>query len=76
MRISGAASDGKLYAPAGAYVFNARLASGLKRIFYTSGSYQVEVPAGKLIDRSDEGLRVLPIREELDLRPGETRECG
>ena len=74
VRISGAASDGKLYAPEGAYVFNARLASGLKRVFYTNGSYETEVPAGKLMIEVTKGFEYLPIREELDLRPGETRE--
>lgn len=73
-RISGAASDGKLYAPPGAYVFNARLASGLKRIFYTDGSYEIQVPAGKLIIEVTKGFEYLPLREELDIRPGETRD--
>ena len=74
VRISGAASDGKLYAPVGAYVFNARLASGLKRVFYTNGSFAIEIPAGKLVIEVTKGFEYFPIREELDIRPGETRE--
>ncbi len=62
-RISGSASDGRLYAPSTAFVFNARLPGGLKRIFYTSGSYQVEVPPGLLTLEVTKGLEVL-------LRPG------
>lgn len=73
-RISGAASDGKLYAPGDAYVFNARLASGLKRIFYTHGSYEVEIPAGKLSIDVTKGFEYLPVHKELDIRPGETRD--
>ena len=45
-RISGAASDGKLYAPPEAYVFNARMAGGSQGIFFAEGYYDVEVPAG------------------------------
>ena len=55
-RISGAASDGKLYAPPDSYVFNARLATGLKRIFYTRGAYRVEAPPGKLALEATKGF--------------------
>ncbi len=73
-RISGHASDGKLWAPANAYVFNARLASGLKRIYYAEGSYEVEVPAGKLVLEVTKGFEYRPVREELEMAPGQRRE--
>ena len=36
-RITGQAADGKLYAPSESYVFNARMATGLQRIFFVNG---------------------------------------
>ena len=73
-RISGSASDGKLYAPADSYVFNARLATGLERIFYTRGSYRVEAPPGMLAIEATKGFEYEPARAEVDLAAGETRE--
>ncbi len=71
-RISGAASDGKLYAPYDSYVFNARLATGLKRVFYTGGSYQIEAPAGKVSLEATKGFEYEPARAEADLAAGVT----
>ena len=50
------------------------LPPGLKRVFYTNGSYAIEIPAGKLVIEVTKGFEYYPIREELDIRPGETRE--
>src|SRR5690606_37340941 len=36
-RIAGAASDGMLYGPNAALVFNARMPEGLERVFYADG---------------------------------------
>jgi TolB protein len=71
-RISGEASDGKLYAPGDAYVFNARLAGGLKRVFYVPGSYTVQVPAGRFVVEATKGFEYWPGRKEVTVRGGET----
>lgn len=71
-RISGSASDGRLYAPSTASVFNAVLPGGIKRIFYSSGSYQVEVPRGPLAIEVTKGFEYSPARCEVNVRAGET----
>jgi TolB protein len=71
-RISGEASDGKLYGPADAYVFNARLAGGLKRVFYVPGSYTVQTPAGRIIIEATKGFEYWPASKEIMVRAGET----
>lgn len=73
-RISGAASDGKLYAPPDSYVFNARLATGLKRIFYTRGVYEIEVPAGKLLVEATKGFEYAPARAEVEISGAAPRD--
>ncbi len=73
-RISGEASDGKLYAPSTAYVFNARLATGLKRVFYTAGSYTVEIPPSRTVIEATKGFEYEPARAEIDAKAGETAE--
>ncbi len=57
-RITGFASDGKIYAPPESYVFNARMAGGLQRIFFARGDYVAEVPPGTG-HRSPQGIRLL-----------------
>ena len=74
-RISGAASDGKLYAPPDTYVFNARLATGLKRIFYTRGSYRVEAPPGKLAIEATKGFEYEPARRKWIWRQEKRANC-
>lgn len=71
-RISGSASDGRLYAPSTTFVFNARLPGGLKRIFYTPGSYQVEVPPGLLTLEVTKGFEYSPVVRDVTVRAGET----
>lgn len=73
-RVSGSASDGKLYAPANTEVVNGRLPAGLKRVFYTAGSYQVEAPAGRMTIEVTKGFEYLPVTQEVTVRPGETVE--
>jgi TolB protein len=69
-RIQGSASDGKLYAPADAFVINARLAEGLERIFYTSGTYTVEVPPGRVVVEAHKGFEYLPAEQTLEAKAG------
>jgi hypothetical protein len=73
-RISGQASDGKLYAPRDAFVINARLAGGLKRIFYTPGSYTAPVPPGPLTVEARRGYEFWPAKTQVTVRSGETAE--
>lgn len=69
-RISGEASDGKLYAPTDSYVFNARLAGGLRRLFYTRGAYEVEAPVGRMTIEASKGFEYYPERAEVDVKAG------
>jgi TolB protein len=73
-RISGTASDGKLYAPRDAFVINARLAGGLKRIFYTAGSYTAQAPPGPVTVEATKGYEFWPATAEAKVRSGETAE--
>lgn len=73
-RITGQASDGKLYAPPSAYVFNARMAAGLERIFFTGGQYTVEVPPGKLSIEAHKGFEYWPARTEVDVKQGQSAD--
>jgi TolB protein len=71
-RISGAASDGMLYGPDSALVFNARMPEGLERIFYSDGSFSLEVPPGPLRLEAHKGFEFEPAVAALDARAGET----
>jgi hypothetical protein len=71
-QITGEAADGKLYAPANSYVFNARMAGGLQRIFYTDGRYTVAVPAGKLTIEARKGFEYRAARQVVELTEGQT----
>ena len=80
-RMSGKASDGKLYGPRDAFVINARLAGegrsgagGVKRIFYTTGSYTAQVPTGPLTVEARRGYEFWPAATEVQIRGGETAE--
>jgi hypothetical protein len=79
--MSGKASDGKLYAPRDAFVINARLAgegrpgaAGLKRIFYTAGSYTAQVPPGPLRVEARRGYEFWPASADVQIRAGETSD--
>ncbi|HUQ93206.1 MAG TPA: CehA/McbA family metallohydrolase, partial [Bryobacteraceae bacterium] len=72
VRITGYASDGKLYAPPETYVFNARMSSGLQRIFFANGEYTMAVPPGKLVIEAHKGFEYWPSRQEVDIRENET----
>jgi TolB protein len=74
VRISGEASDGKLYAPPDTYVFNARMAAGLQRIFFADGGYTMETPPGKLIIEAHKGFEYWPARHEIEIRENQTTE--
>lgn len=71
-RISGRASDGKLYAPPESYVFNARMAGGLQRIFYADGEYTVDVPVGDLFIEAWKGFDHWPARQNIQILSGKT----
>jgi hypothetical protein len=71
-RITGQASDGKLYAPVGSYVFNARMAAGLQRIFFTKGEYTADAPPGKYVIEAHKGFEYWPAKAETELKPGQT----
>jgi Tol biopolymer transport system component len=75
VRISGSASDGKLYGPPTAYVFNARLEGGLKRVFYTPGTYTVDVPPGPMTIEAAKGFEYWPVSKQITVRAGETIEA-
>ena len=60
--------------PDTSYVFNARLAGGLKRIFYMSGSYTVQVPPGRMAGGGTKGFEYWPASKEITVRAGETAD--
>jgi TolB protein len=74
-RISGHAADGKLYAPPDSYVFNARMAAGLQRIFFAKGEYTVEAPPGKFVIEAHKGYEHWPARQEVEVKPGQRAEA-
>src|SRR5256885_11345622 len=73
-RITGQASDGKLYAPPEAYVFNARMAAGLQRIFFVNGEYTVEAPVGNLVIEAHKGFDYWPAKPEVQVKAGQSVE--
>ncbi len=73
-RIAGVASDGKLYGPDDAFVFNARMPYGLERIFLSSGTYSVEVPPGQLTVDASKGFEYLPAKATVNIQGGKTSE--
>jgi TolB protein len=73
-RITGQAADGKLYAPPEAYVFNARMAAGLQRIFFVKGEYTVEAPVGRFLIEAHKGFDYWPVKQEVQVKPGQTIE--
>ncbi len=73
-RITGHAADGKLYAPPEAYVFNARMAAGLQRIFFANGEYTADVPVGQLVIEAHKGFDYWPIKQEVRVNAGQTAE--
>ncbi|MEO7650399.1 MAG: CehA/McbA family metallohydrolase, partial [Bryobacteraceae bacterium] len=73
-RITGHASDGKLYAPPESYVFNARLAAGLRRIFFVNGEYTADAPVGTLTIEAHKGFDYWPIKQDVQVQAGQTAE--
>jgi Tol biopolymer transport system component len=71
-RISGSASDGRLYAPRDTDVVNGRFPAGLQRVFYTAGSYQVEAPVGRITIEATKGFEYSPVIVQAVVRPGQT----
>jgi hypothetical protein len=71
-QISGHASDGRIYGPSDSYVFNARMAAGLQRIFFTSGEYVADVPPGPLVIEAHKGFEYWPARQEVNITAGKT----
>ena len=71
-RITGKAADGKLYAPPESYVFNARMATGLQRVFFVDASYTAAAPVGKLVIEAHKGFEYWPSRQEVEIRENET----
>lgn len=76
VRITGQASDGKLYAPPETDVFNARMATGLQRIFFIHGGYTVDVPPGKLVVEVHKGFEYWPARHEVEIRANQTSDLA
>jgi Tol biopolymer transport system component len=75
-RISGAASDGKLYGPEDAFAFNARMPSGLERVFNTPGEFTVEVPPGEVALEAHKGFEYLPASKRVTVRAGQAAEVS
>jgi dipeptidyl aminopeptidase/acylaminoacyl peptidase len=73
-RISGKAADGRLYGPPDAFVFNARMAGGLERVFYTAGSYTVQAPVGKFRVEAAKGYEYWPGSQEIAVRAAQTQD--
>ncbi|MCC6588567.1 MAG: CehA/McbA family metallohydrolase [Bryobacterales bacterium] len=72
-RVTGEASDGKLYAPTDSYVFNARLATGLRRIFFSKGEYTVAAPPGRMTVEVHKGFDYWPTKAEVDVKAGQAQ---
>jgi Tol biopolymer transport system component len=77
-RIYAPAADGKLYPPANAYarVATTRMTyrSG-DHIFHTEGEFTLEVPTGKLSLEAVKGFEYWPVRQEVEVRPGEVADA-
>lgn len=73
-RITGRAADGKLYAPPESYVFNARMAAGLRRIFYANGEYIADAPVGPFEIEAQKGFDYWPAKQQVEVKSGETAE--
>ncbi|MBK9167531.1 MAG: CehA/McbA family metallohydrolase [Bryobacterales bacterium] len=71
-RLSGAASDGMLYGPDNALVFNARMPEGLERVFYSDGSFLLEVPPGPLRLEAHKGFEFEPAIVNVEADAGAT----
>ncbi len=68
-RITLRASDGKAYAPAGAYQRVAARALHLD-FFHTAGDFSVSVPSGEVSVLATKGLERLPARGTVTVQPG------
>jgi hypothetical protein len=69
-RVHSTASDGRFYAPDGAY---ARVSWASDRVFHTPGTFTLTVPAGALSLDIVKGFEHRPAHVALDLAAGETR---
>jgi hypothetical protein len=70
-RIHLQASDGKLYAPESAY---ARVSFAGCPCFHTQGTFELQVPAGKLTLEAVKGFEFWPEKKEVEIRPGEVTQ--
>ena len=70
-RIYGRASDGKFYAPRGAY---SRIGTLGRHLFHTDGEFVLEVPPGRMTLEAVKGLEYWPIKREVEIKPGELSE--
>lgn len=70
-RVHLTASDGKFYAPADAY---ARVSGVDDPMFHHTGAFRVEVPAGSLTMDIVKGFEFWPVREEIEIEPGEVTQ--
>ena len=73
-RIYGVPSDGKFYAPSGAY---SRIASPRMtrrvgdHVFHTEGEFTLEVPPGKMAIEAVKGLEYWPGKQEVEVKAGQ-----
>ncbi len=76
-RIYAPAADGKFYAPSDAYarVAHPRMTwrSG-EHAFYTKGEFVLEAPPGKMTVEAVKGLEHWPVRQEIEVKSGQTAE--
>jgi len=73
-RIAGKASDGMLYGPDDALVFNARMPEGLERVFYSDGTFEIETPPGPLHLEAHKGFELEPAVIDMEADAGATHE--
>lgn len=67
-RIHLTASDGKMYAPEDAY---ARVTGVGDRVFHQAGTFQVEVPVGRVAIEAVKGFEYMPTRATVQAREGQ-----
>ena len=69
VRIHLTASDGKFYAPSDTY---ARVSGAGDRLFHTPGTFQLDLPAGKVTLDVVKGFEFVPAKVEAEVRAGNT----
>jgi hypothetical protein len=68
-RVHLTASDGKFYAPVDAY---ARVSGAGDRVFHTPGTFQLDLPAGKVTLDVIKGFEFVPAKVDADVSAGRT----